>query len=233
MVLRAHPLEWFGFRTRRMTEPDVALTDYGLAIECALFVYLLHRRGQATTRFGAWLLLFFGSIGVASLAGGMVHGFFQDAETLGWRVLWGVVLVAIGATAFSGWAIGAGILFPAPTARRITIAAVVGFAGYSALVLLVTHDFRAAVIFYLPAALFLFAALCLTFVRGREPRILVALLGLGLTFLAAAVQQGTIAPHPRYLNHNALYHLIQAVALWLLFLGFRSIRPAASGPART
>jgi hypothetical protein len=205
-----------------MSEPDVALTDYGLAIECALFVYLLQRRGRATAPLGAWLLLFFGSIGVASLAGGTVHGFFQEAGTTEWKVLWGIALVAIGATALAGWAIGAGLLFPTPTARRIQVAAGVAFAGYCALVLLVTRDFRAALVFYLPAALFLFGALCLAYVRGRDGRILVALLGLGLTFIAAVVQQGRIAPHPRF-NHNALYHVIQALALWLLFLGLRSI----------
>src|SRR3989442_3306611 len=41
-----------------MTEPDVALTDYALAIECALFAYLVRRREHA---------LFFGSAAVASL----------------------------------------------------------------------------------------------------------------------------------------------------------------------
>jgi hypothetical protein len=222
-----------------VSEPAVALTDYGLAIECAILVYLLHRSGLAATPLGVWLLLFFGSIGVASLAGGTVHGFVQGPETPGWKVLWGVVLVAIGATALSGWAIGAGILFPAPTARWITIAAAAGFVGYSAQVLFVAREFRAALIFYLPAALFLFGALCVTYVRRRERRILVALLGLGLTFIAAAVQQGQIAPHPRF-NHNALYHLIQALALWLLFLGLRSIatrgvasrRPRALGRKR-
>lgn len=214
-----------------MTEPDVALTDYALAIECALFAYLIYRRGHAATRIGASLLVFFVSAGVASLAGGTVHGFFLDVETMEHAILWRVVLVAIGATALSAWAIGAGILFSAPAARRITIGAAAGYVGYSALVLFITQDFRAAMIFYLPAALFLFTVLSVAYARLREQRILVAVSGLGLTFIAAAVQQSRIAPHPSYFNHNALYHLIQAAALWLLFLGCRSI--AARGVRRT
>ena len=45
--------------------------------------------------------------------------------------------------------------------------------------------------------------------------------GLGLTFVAAAVQQGRVGLHPRYFNHNALYHLIQGAGLFLVFRGAR------------
>jgi hypothetical protein len=204
-----------------MTEPDVALTDYALAIECALFAYLAHRREHA---------LFFGSAAVASLAGGTVHGFFLDARTLGNAVLWRIALIAIGVTAASAWAIGARVLFPPPrpAARRITTAAVAAFAGYSVLTLFITQDFRAAVAFYLPAAVFLLVVLSLAYARARERRILIAIAGLGLMFIAAAVQQARIGLHPTYLNHNALYHLIQAVALWLLFLGLRRLHADAA-----
>jgi hypothetical protein len=35
------------------------------------------------------------------------------------------------------------------------------------------------------------------------------------------VQQLRIAVHPVYLNHNALYHVIQFVALWMIFVAAR------------
>ena len=202
-----------------MTEPDVALTDYALAIECSLFAYLAHRREHA---------LFFGSAAVASLAGGTVHGFFLDVRTLGNAVLWRITLIAIGVTALSAWAIGARVLFPGPAARRLTIVAAAAFAGYSVLTLFITQDFRAAVAFYLPAAVFLLVVLSLAYARGRERRVVVAISGLGLMFIAAAVQQARIVLHPTYFNHNALYHLIQAVALWLLFLGLRRLHADAA-----
>jgi predicted Co/Zn/Cd cation transporter (cation efflux family) len=41
--------------------------------------------------------------------------------------------------------------------------------------------------------------------------------GLVLSFIAAAIQQIGIGLHPLYFNHNALYHLIQAIGLFLLF----------------
>ncbi len=202
-----------------MTEPDVALTDYALALECTVFAYLLQRKEHA---------LFFGSAAIASLAGGTVHGFFLDDRTLGNAVLWRITLIAIGVTAASAWAVGARVLFPGPTARRISIAAAAAFAAYCVVTVFITQEFRAAVVFYLPAVVFLLVALSVAYARARERGILVAVAGLGLMFIAAAVQQARFALHPRYFNHNALYHLIQAVALWLLFLGLRRLHADAT-----
>src|SRR5207248_3788197 len=115
---------------RGMTEPDVALTDYALALECTVFAYLLQRREHT---------LFFGSAAVASLAGGTVHGFFLDARTLGNAVLWRLTLIAIGVTAASAWVLGACVLFPALTARRVSIAAAWSMAAYFLVTPVSTH----------------------------------------------------------------------------------------------
>src|SRR5205823_5055413 len=161
---------------RGMTEPDVALTDYALALECTVFAYLLHRTEHK---------VFFGSAAVASLAGGTVHGFFLDARTLGNTVLWRLTLIAIGVTAVSAWAIGARVLFAVPAARRITIAAAAALGAYGVVTLFITQEFRAAVVFYLPAVVFLLVALSLAYARARERGILIAVVGLGLMFIAA------------------------------------------------
>src|SRR5207247_8701125 len=187
-------------RSCGMTELAVALTDYALAIECALFTYLVQRREHA---------LFFGSAAVASLAGGTVHGFFLDVRTLGNAVLWRITLIAIGVTAASAWAIGARVLFPAPTARRITSAAAAAFAAYCVLTLFITQDFRAAVVFYLPATVFLLVVLSVAYARARERRILVAIAGLGLMFIAPGVQQARTALPATCCSQNAHPPVIQ------------------------
>jgi hypothetical protein len=46
---------------------------------------------------------------------------------------------------------------------------------------------------------------------------------VALSFVAAAVQQTETSLHPLYFNHNALYHLIQAFALLLIFLAARGL----------
>ena len=42
------------------------------------------------------------------------------------------------------------------------------------------------------------------------------IVGIAATVVAAAVQQLRVAVHPRYFNHNALYHVTQAIALFLI-----------------
>ncbi|MDP3775498.1 MAG: hypothetical protein Q8Q85_14660 [Gemmatimonadales bacterium] len=207
-----------------ITELDVTLTDYAVAVECAVFTFLLRDRDPRDHRpLRAWCALFFASVGAAALIGGTVHGFFVDPRTRGYAILWPAALVSIGVTAWATWMIGAGIRFSAGVARRIGAAAAAQFAGYCVVVLFVTQAFGAAIANYLPAAVFLLVVLALHYRRARERPVLMALAGLGLTFIAAGVQQGGIALHPVYFNHNALYHLIQAAALLMLFLGLRWI----------
>ncbi len=204
-----------------ITEPDVTITDYGLALECALFTYLLCRGRNRRPPLRTWFALFFCSVGAAALTGGTVHGFFLDERTLGSRILWPVTLLAIGLAALAAWGIGARIQFSGTVARWFSIAAAAEFAVYGVLVLFVTQEFRIAILNYLPAAFFLLGAFFLAYRRTRARSVLVGLLGLALTFVASAVQQSGLGLHPIYFNHNALYHLIQAAALFMIFQGAR------------
>lgn len=206
-----------------MTEPDVTLTDYALALECALFTWLLARRGGIRQPLQRWWALFFGAVGLAALTGGTVHGFFLDPQTTGHAILWPATLLAIGLASLAAWVIGAELILPAVAVRGVAAAAGLGFAGYAAVVLLADRRFFVAVAAYLPAALFLVVALAVVYRRRCQRAALTGLAGLGLTFAAAAVQQGGVALHPVYFNHNALYHLIQAVGLFLLFRSSRGL----------
>lgn len=73
--------------SRVISEPDVTLTDYGLAIECAAFAYLLSRRGCRGDPLRTSFMLFFASTALAAFTGGAVHGFFPDERTWGSRIL--------------------------------------------------------------------------------------------------------------------------------------------------
>jgi len=63
--------------------------------------------------------------------------------------------------------------------------------------------------------------------RTRAGPLRAGMAGLLLTFIASGAQQAGIDLHPRYFNHNALYHLLQAVAMWLVYVSAR----AETGPA--
>ena len=206
-----------------LSEPAVALTDFALAIECAVFVLLL-TRGKATDRtLRLWFVVFFASAGLASLLGGSVHGFFRDKASDGRRILWQAALLAILVTALAAWNVGAGLLLTERNAGRVRRLAILQLVIFSFVVMFVKHEFFIAIIAYLPATLFLLIGLIAGYRSRRLPALRWGIAGLGLTFLAAAVQRLNIVIHPHYFDHNALYHVIQGAGLWMIFLGARCI----------
>lgn len=214
-----------------MSEPAVVLTDYGLAVLCGVLAYLLSRGG----RFGGfrgWFIVFYVATGAAAAFGGTAHGFFPDEGSVGGAVVWRLTLISIGAATLAGWGIGATLLLGPRIRRWVIGAAALQVVAYAWIVSFVTQDFLVAVLEYLPAAVLLLAGFSVVAWRERARPLLVAAAGMLLTFAAAAVQQLGIALHPVYLDHNVLYHLIQAVALVMIFAGATHLaggRPSMEG----
>jgi hypothetical protein len=204
-----------------LSEPDVALSDYGVAVESAMLAWLARRR-SADPRLARPLAVFFGSVAVAAAAGGTVHGFWPDATGAG-RALWQLTLLALGVTTWAAWAVGARLSWP-PRVARVLEAVAAGVAlGYASLVLAGEDRFGLAIAHYLPATLFLLLAVVWAARRAGTRRAWLAVAGLGLMLVGAALQQRGVALHPVYLTHNTVYHLIQAGALLLLYAGSREL----------
>jgi hypothetical protein len=215
-----------------LTEPDVTLTDYGMALECALLTGLLFRgvtrRGNLRRSFA----VFFACVGLAALVGGTVHGFFHDDGSMAGSALWRVTLLALGAAAIAAWSIGGRLLCSDKAARWIEMLAAVEFAAYAIVVLAVDQRFLVAIVNYAPSIVFLGTAFLVLYVRTRQPRTLSGLVGVLLTILAALVQQIQIGVATVQLSHNALYHLIQMTALGLIFLAGRHVISSSAAVAR-
>ena len=207
---------------RLITQPDVTLTDYALAGEACVFSWLLYRGGSGQS-LARWFSFFFQATALASIAGGTVHGFFLDERSLGQRLLWPVSLIAIGAAAMAAWAIGGQLRFPGAGAGWIARAAIVEFAVYALAVLLGLQMFAAAIVNYLPAALFLLFAFASGWIVKQERGSALGAAAMILTLIAAAVQWARIPLWSGHLNHNAFYHLIQAAGLAMLFAGARRL----------
>ena len=193
-------------------EPDVALTDFLLSAECFLFsVYLLRR---SSGRLGGFL---FSALCLSSFLGAVFHGFFpyKEATPLGFAV-WILVLSSIGLTAVSIWFLVFHLLKSPPWTRLLVLG---GFVGYLLYALFIDHSFRTAIFFYLPP---LVVFLLVLVFQGKKENLL-GILGCLLTLGAAVVQQEHLGLPQFHLNHNAIYHLIQAVALALLFLALKRI----------
>ncbi|HEY3064158.1 MAG TPA: hypothetical protein VGL09_00040 [Methylomirabilota bacterium] len=198
-----------------LAEPDIALTDWGLAVEAALMTVFVRAAGRAAVR--VWWTVFFSATALGALLGGVVHGFLTDPTSVVATVLWRLTLLVIGVTTLAAWAIGA-YAFGNPIAVTwIVRAAVAVFAGYAVVVLLVIDAFAVAIAHYVPAALFLLAALIHSYRRWAAPPILAGVIGLLLLFVGSSVQLLHIGVHPVYFTHNALYHAIEGVALLGLY----------------
>jgi MFS family permease len=202
-----------------MTEPDVAFTDFLIAAECALFAFLIFACSKPSQPLRTWFTLFYSATGLSALSGGIVHGFFSDELTLGYRLLWPATLLCIGLSAVSGWLIAGHLLLQRQKTRMLFIFISVGYALYSAAVIKYSQSFVTAIVFYVPAILFMTVAFVYRFSRDHQPRIRDAIAGFLLSFVAAGIQQAKIGIHPQYFNHNALYHLLQAIALYLIYRG--------------
>ena len=160
-----------------------------------------------------WLLAFFGSIAAGGLFGGMTHAYFPH-ETPGARAIWIATMLAVGVTALACWNLAAEVLRKEWVPLRAAALGV--FLGYAGLVFYGFREYRLVIVNYLPAALFLLTACVIAWRRG-EHGLRWAVIGLILTFAAAGIQVGHVALP--MIDHNALYHVMQALALLLIFLG--------------
>ncbi len=204
-----------------MTQVDVTLTDYALALECAIFTFLLAPLRKSAPLVISWFMVFFSSIALAALAGGMVHGFFADTSSLGYRILWPLTMVLVGVTALSGVHIGTALQFTASTARHINRAAAGVFVVYCIVVLWISSDFLVAILDYLPAVVFVGVVFLLGYCRQERPSLLLGFFGICIMLLASGAQQAQIGISPRYFNYNSVYHSLQAIALFLIFIAAR------------
>ena len=205
-----------------MHEQAVAITDFVLAMECAVFSFLIAPKLPKGS-YRMWLLVFFVSIAAGALFGGITHAYFPSDTPAG-RALWIATMLAVGVTAATCWILGAEVI-----QRRwypLRIAAAISLLAYTGVLMHGWRSYQVVVRYYLPAAIFLLMCAVEAAWKGHRNHWWTAM-GLVLTFVAAAVQGSQV--EFAILDHNALYHLVQAVALLLVYIGFVRVS-AVQGP---
>jgi len=194
-----------------MREADVTLTDFGLAALCFGFAAVLVG-GDGIGGLFAGLYL---ALGVAALLGALSHGWMWDRSRGSGKALWLVTMLVIGGANLFLWLIAARIFaLPAPWGAALAFGQ---FAVYAALALFVTRSFLLSSGFSLPPTLALLAGFVATGGWLGALGVVLALVGAG--------QQAAKIPGLG-LTHNALYHVIQAVAFGLVFLGVPGLSAA-------
>jgi hypothetical protein len=101
--------------------------------------------------------------------------------------------------------------------------------GFALVVLLVSESFGSIVYLYTPALLLLLIAAGQQAIRSRDACWTLIAIGLIMSAGAAMLQQAKVAVHPVYFDHNAVYHVVQGIALVFLYFGWRR---ASSLPGR-
>jgi MFS family permease len=200
-----------------LTEPDVALTDFALALECAVLASRAScaRVPDVGQRYG--LRLLFGAAGAASLVGGLYHGFLLDAPSRVQDGVWLVIFAAAGLASLACWAIAAATLFPRRRARGVNLVGAVLFLLYLVSALARVRSFVSVVVATSVAAAALLVAYAAAYRRRRHPAAILGIAGISLIFLGSFVQRSGWNIHPRF-THDALYHVILGISLWLIDL---------------
>jgi hypothetical protein len=212
-----------------IAEPATLITDYLLA---AFTGYLSWRLFRAAHQNGLiaqwWWAVAFAATAVAGVAGGSVHGFrpmLHPSVTAG---LWLVTLESLVVAAF---AVIRGTLAGSPlgpeTVRAASLVAAGAYVAYG--VWIANHPRFVLAIGAYGVALSVLVAFKLSAWRSEDRAARWMMAGVIVSVLAAVVQQSGWSLH-RHFNHNDLYHVVQAIGVWLLYRGaILGGRPSAVG----
>jgi hypothetical protein len=178
-------------------EPMTLLTDYLLCVvaaSCALRLWRVNR---------SWALAFLFTAS-ASLFGGTYHGFAPLLMPWAALVLWKATVFSVGLASY---------FLLAGSGRVLAIVGIIVLVLYISW--MIAHDDFVWVIADYGLTLLL-VGIAQVVRRGASTPWVIA--SIGVSIVAALVQQSGIALH-RHFNHNDLYHLVQMLALWLLYRG--------------
>jgi hypothetical protein len=193
-----------------MHDRDTVLTDFFLVALCAGFVLVLVGADGLALLYA----LLFAALGAAALAGALWHGWFPGAQAGLGGALWLGVLLAIGVANLALWLIAGQIM----DARLLAVVGWGQFVLFAGLAVFVNRGFLLASAFSLPPVLVLIAAHGWKLAEGGGPSHALGLAGFATAMAGAGLQAARIGLPAFGLGHNALYHLVQALAFTLVFL---------------
>jgi hypothetical protein len=184
-----------------MNEPATVITDYILGAAAAWASIRLFGSAQRAQRLWA---LAFAALALGAFLGGTWHGFFRDP------LLWKATLLCVGVASF-GMVAGSGLSVGSKLLAILAALKLVLFTGW-----MLFHDKFIYVVVDTGIALLAVAAIHLWRWNGAM------LAGVALSVSAGLVQASSLRLHEHF-NHNDLYHVIQTVAVVLLYRGARRL----------
>jgi len=184
-----------------MHDPMALVTDYLLGIVALVFASRIRHVHRM------WALAFLFTAAGAFL-GGSYHAFAPDDQ-----LLWKATTFAVGLASFY-------LLSGAD--RRFTIFAVVKLIVYMSW--MITHDGFVWVIVDYGISLLLIA---ISSILQRSPAMPWILGSIAMSIAGGAVQYSGWSIDPTWFDFNDIYHVIQTVALWMLYRAAFLIKPSS------
>ena len=170
-----------------MPDPIAFVSDTALGLVALFFGVRLWRENRM------WALAFvFTAAG--AIIGGVYHGYGDSME-----VLWKATVMSVGIASF---------FLLAGTHRKLAIVAVVMLVVYLTWMATPNDDFVYVVADY---------GITLILVGIFHPAKKWVLGSIAVSILGALVQQAQVTVDPYWFDYNDLYHVIQMVALWMLY----------------
>jgi hypothetical protein len=213
-----------------MLEPDVALTDFALAVQCAVFAALLLRRTGERRGVARAFAGLFAALGAAAAFGGIWHAVFSGGATSGdgsGAGLWLAAMASLALAAAALWGIAAVLAPPGRWPALLRALALGQFAVQILVSAFVTDAFAVGALGMGPALIVLIGLYVRQALAAPGLRLGLGLAGLFLAAGAGLVLLFGVGLHPVWGTPNAVYHALQFVAFWLVFLSVPALRPAS------
>jgi uncharacterized protein DUF6962 len=186
-----------------MNEPTTVITDYALGLVSAwVAIRLLGNREISQKLWG----VAFAALAAGAFLGGTWHGFVRS------DLLWKAAVLSVGVASFG---MVAGSARATMASKVLPVLAAIKLAAYLGWMLL--HDEFIYVVLDTGIALLVVAALHLWKWNGP------ILAGVALSVIAGLVQASGFKLHEHF-NQNDLYHVIQMVAVVLLYQGAKRLQ---------
>jgi len=209
------PNNYFGVAVH-IVEPVTLATDYVLAALAVILAFRLYepetKPRQVSRQLWAGSL---GSLALAAFLGGSCHGFVQYMPGVLHQICWKGTLYSAG---LSDLLMLGAVLFStvSRSVRRWLIGAgVAKFLIYA--VWMLSHDeFRYLVLDYLSTMLLVLLLQIRPGVVERAKSARNIQIAISVSIVAAAVQQSGVDLTPT-LNHNTLYHIVEAIAICFFY----------------
>ena len=201
-----------------IAEPMTMITDYIVTIYTFVLAILLFINFSYTNHPAVWYLgITLVITGIGALLGGSAHGFKPSISEKQHNFLWKGTTISLGFAAF--FLLLASIKSSSSNSSFITsmnAVAVLQLMIY--LYWIRNHDeFLYVIVNYLFAMILVVILKIYSFITIADQSSIWILGSIIVSIVASGIQAKKIGIHPKYFNHNDLFHVIQLPGFYLLY----------------